>query len=89
MPDLRSTLSAFARNGTLSKVWIMKNIVLRMLVAYYLKSVTAWNVAFCSFAICVVITAHAGLVQGHTPPLIKPKQQETSTITTAREDDQP
>jgi hypothetical protein len=67
----------------------MKNIVLRMLVAYYLKKITAWNLAFCSFAICVVITAHAGLIQGHTPPHIKPKQQEISSSTTAREDDQP
>jgi hypothetical protein len=67
----------------------MKNIVLRMVVAYYLKNITAWNLAFCSFAICVVITAHAGLIQGHTPPLIKPEQQETSSSTTVREDDQP
>jgi hypothetical protein len=67
----------------------MKNIVLRMLVAYYLKNITAWNLALCSFAICVVITAHAGLIQGHTPPLIKPEQQETSSSTKVREDDQP
>jgi len=60
-----------------------------MLVAYYLKNITARNLAFCSFAICVVITAHAGLIQGHTPPLIKPEQQETSSSTTVRDDDQP
>jgi hypothetical protein len=67
----------------------MKNIVVRMLVTYYLKNITAWNLAFCSFTICVFITAHAGLIQGHTPPLIKPEQQETSSSTTVREDDQP
>jgi hypothetical protein len=60
-----------------------------MVVAHCLKNITAWNLAFCSFAICVVITAHAGLIQGHTPPLIKPEQQETSSSTTVREDDQP
>jgi hypothetical protein len=67
----------------------MKKIVLRMVVAFYLKYITAWNLAFCSFAICVVITAHAGLIQGHTPPLIRPEQQETSSSATVREDDQP
>ncbi len=66
----------------------MKNIALRM-VAYYLRNIRAWNLAFCSFAICVVITAHGGLIQGHAPPLIEPEQQETSSSTTVREDDQP
>ncbi len=66
----------------------MKNLALRV-VAYHLRNIRAWNLAFCSFAICVVITAHAGLIQGHMPPLIKPEQQETSSSTTVREDDQP
>jgi hypothetical protein len=70
-------------------VRIMKKRILRIVVAYYFKNITAWNLAFCSIAICVVITAHAGLIPGHTPPLIKPEQQETSTSATAREDDQP
>jgi hypothetical protein len=71
-----------------SKVWIMKNIVLRV-VAHYLRGIRAWNLAFCSFAICVVITAHAGLIPGHTPPLIKSEQQEISSSARVREDDQP
>jgi hypothetical protein len=66
----------------------MKNIALRV-VAYYFRNTTSWNLAFSSFTICVVLTAHAGLIQGHTSPLIKPEKQETSTSTTAREDDQP
>ncbi len=59
----------------------MKKIALQV-IAYHLRNITVWNLAFCSFAICVVITAHAGLIQGHTPPLIKPEQQETSSSAT-------
>ena len=70
-------------------VRIMKKRILRIVVAYYFKNITAWKLAFCSFAICVVVTAHAGLIQGHTPPLIKPEQQETSSSATARKDDLP
>ena len=66
----------------------MKNIALQM-VAHNLRSIRAWNLAFCSLAICVVITAHAGLIQGHTPPIIEPEQQKISSSTTVREDDQP
>ncbi|HTC52429.1 MAG TPA: hypothetical protein VK700_10865 [Steroidobacteraceae bacterium] len=66
----------------------MKTLALR-LVAYSLRNVRAWNLALCAFAICVAITAHAGLIPGHTPPLIKPEQQETSNSSTAREDDEP
>jgi hypothetical protein len=62
-------------------------IVLR-LFANYLRKLSAWNLALCSFAICVVITAHAGLIQGHTPPLIEPARQEISSSATVREDDQ-
>jgi hypothetical protein len=63
----------------------MTNIILRMF-ANYLRNIRAWNLAFCSFAICLVITAHTGLIQGHTPPLIEPEQQETtSSSTTAKQ----
>jgi hypothetical protein len=66
----------------------MKNIALRI-VAHYLRNIRACNLAFCSFAIFVVITAHAGLIQGHTPPIIEPGRQELSSSTTVREDDHP
>jgi hypothetical protein len=66
----------------------MKKVALRV-VAHYLRNIRVRNLVFCSFAICVVITTHARLIQGHTAPLIKPEQQETSSSTTVREDDQP
>ncbi len=56
----------------------MKKAIL-LVIANHLRSIRAWNLAFCSFAICVVITAHAGLIPGHTPPLLNPGQQEAST----------
>ena len=68
------------------RLW--KKLALRALT-YYFRNITARNLAFCSFAICVVITTHAGLMQGHTPPLIKPEQQGISSSTTVREDDHP
>jgi hypothetical protein len=74
--------------GFTPKARFLRNIALRM-IAHYFRKITAWNLAFCSFAICVVVTAHAGLIQGHTPPLIKPEQQETSSSATARKDDLP
>jgi hypothetical protein len=67
---------------------VMKRLILQM-VASYLRKISAWNAAFCSLAICVVITTHAALMPGHMPPLITPKQQETSTTAAVKQDDPP
>lgn len=67
---------------------VIKRLVLRR-VALYLRKMSAGNVAFCSLAIGVVITTHAALMPGHTPPLLTPKQQETSTTSAVKKDDPP
>lgn len=67
---------------------VIRRLVLQM-AALYLRKISAWNLAFCSLAIGVVITTHAALLPGHTPPLITPKQLETASTSAVKEDDSP